>query len=368
MAKSTFWSRLKKTFLKSRHHSTQGFTLLELLVVTAIAGGIVAGLTYIVVQMMTADQREASRSETQREMQLALDYISAELREAIYVYPGEYLECTQSPSKAACESITQFLPASVSQNSVPVLAFWKQQPFPRAVKDQCAAAEQDDIACLAGQSYALVVYSLRKNDVGGIWKGKARITRYMLSQFDASGNRTTGYVDPGRSRNFTTWPYGNNPDNDGRFENLQAARPDGNADTLVDYVGLNYLDAGVNTDLGQTGFCPDLPTEAGAVDAKEYSITPSDKMLTGDFAGVRSFYACVAAPTTSVRIGGAAVVVPDASQYRDVIVYLRGSATGRPGILPDRGGLVLRNRDQDILPTLQTRVLSRSVLGRRPTE
>lgn len=245
MAKSTFWSRLKKTFLKSRHHSTQGFTLLELLVVTAIAGGIVAGLTYIVVQMMTADQREASRSETQREMQLALDYISAELREAIYVYPGEYLECTQSPSKAACESITQFLPASVSQNSVPVLAFWKQQPFPRAVKDQCAAAEQDDIACLAGQSYALVVYSLRKNDVGGIWKGKARITRYMLSQFDASGNRTTGYVDPGRSRNFTTWPYGNNPDNDGRFENLQAARPDGNADTLVDYVGLNYLDAGV---------------------------------------------------------------------------------------------------------------------------
>jgi prepilin-type N-terminal cleavage/methylation domain-containing protein len=369
MAKPAFWSRLTKNLLKSRRYSSQGFTLLELLVVTAIAGGIVAGLTYVVVQMMTADQREASRSETQREMQLALDYISSELREAIYVYPGEYLECTQSPSKQACESITQFLPAAVSQDSVPVLAFWKQQPFPTPIKNQCVGGNAPaGTACLAGQSYALVVYSLRKNDNNGIWKGKARITRYVLSQFNSRGELTAGYVDPGRSRNFTTWPYGNNPDNNGRFENLQAARPDGSADTLVDYVGFNYLDAGVTADLGRTGFCPDLPTEAGAVDEKEYSISPSNNMLKGDFSGVRSFYACVAAPTTSVRVGGTPVVIPDATQYRDIIVYLRGSATGRPGILSDQGGLVLRNRDQDILPTLQTRVLSRSVLGRRPTE
>lgn len=367
MAKHAFWSRLKKSFLKSRRHSTQGFTLLELLVVTAIAGGIVAGLTYIVVQMMTADQREASRSETQREMQLALDYISAELREAVYVYPGEYLECTKSQAKPACESLTQFLPDSVAKDSVPVLAFWKQQPFPQAIKNACVGgSEPAGTACLAGQSYALVVYSLTKNNNDGIWKGKARITRYVLSQFNSSGTANPGYVDPGLSRNFTSWPYGN--DSNGTFKNLQTGKPNNTADVLVDYVGFNYQDAGVSNDLGQTGFCPDLPTETGAQDVKEYSISPSNNMLKGDFAGVRSFYACVAAPTTSVKVGGASVAVPDATQYRDIIVYLRGSATGRPGILTDRGGLILRNRDQDILPTLQTRVLSRSVLGRRPTE
>lgn len=367
MAKFAFWSRLKKSLLKSRRHSTKGFTLLELLVVTAIAGGIVAGLTYIVVQMMTADQREASRSETQREMQLALDYISAELREAVYVYPGDYLECSGSPG-GSCQSFSQFLPASVSQNSVPVLAFWKQQAFPDPIKTQCASAAQNGIACLAGQSYALVVYSLAKNDSSPTWKGKARITRYVLSQFNSAGQSNTGYVDPGLNRNFTTWPYGNNAS--GAFTNLQAGTPTGSADTLVDYVGFDYLDTGVSNDLGQTGFCPDLPTETGKTDQKEYNISPSNTMLNNKagFAGVRSFYACVAAPTQSIKQGASTVTVPDSTSYRDIIVYLRGSATGRAGILADKGGQILKSRDEDILPTLQTRVLSRSILGRSPAD
>jgi prepilin-type N-terminal cleavage/methylation domain-containing protein len=367
MAKHTLWSRLGKFLLKSRRHRNQGFTLLELLVVTAIAGGIVAGLTFIVVQMMTADQRESSRSETQREMQLALDYIAAELREAVYVYPGDYVQCTQSSQKAACEPLSQFLPASVSENSVPVLAFWKHQPFPTAVKNRCKGAEQKGIACLAGQSYALVVYSLTKNDADNkIWKGKARITRYVLSQFDSDGGPNPGYVDPSEARNFTTWPYGSN--DEGKFVNLQAARPSGRPDTLVDFVSFNYQDATVANSAGQAGFCPDLPTEGSGPNVKEYNISPPDGLLKGDFAGVRSFYACVAAPTETVRSGGTTIQQPDLTRYRDIIVYLRGSATGRPGILPDRDGLILKTNDQDILPALQTRVLSRSVLGRRPTE
>lgn len=367
MAQHTLWSRLGKFLLKSRRHTAQGFTLLELLVVTAIAGGIVAGLTFIVVQMMTADQREASRSETQREMQLALDYIAAELREAVYVYPGSYIECTQSSQKPACEPLSQFLPATVSENSVPVLAFWKHQPFPTEVKTRCKGAEQEGIACLAGQSYALVVYSLTKNDPDDkIWKGKARITRYVLSQFDSNGRPNPGYVDPSRARNLTSWPFGN--DGNGRFVNLQASRPSGRPDTLVDFVSFNYQDAAVANSAGQTGFCPDLPTEGGGPNVKEYNISPPDSLLKGDFAGVRSFYACVAAPTESVRQEGRTIEQPNLARYRDIIVYLRGSATGRPGILPDRDGLILKRNDQDILPALQTRVLSRSVLGRRPTE
>jgi hypothetical protein len=333
--------------------------------VTAIAGGIVAGLTFIVVQMMTSDQRESSRSETQREMQLALDYMATELREAVYVYPGSYLECSTSSRNSTCTPFTQFLPASVGQDSLPVLAFWKQQLLPKVIRDQCAAGNPPaGTPCLAGQSYALVVYSLTKNTnaADSPWKGKARITRYVLSQYNSSGVSNPGYVDPTASGvTFTSWPFGQNAA--GQSANLQAATPTGRADTLVDFVDFKLQDTTVANTAGQTGFCP--PDNSGVVN---YSISPSNNSLTGNFAGVRSFYACVAAPTTTVSSNGTTITIPDPAQYRDIVLYLRGSATGRPGIVSDQGGLLLRRADADILPTLQTRVLSRSVLGRTPTQ
>lgn len=345
MAKHTFWSRFKRVFLKPHRHQNLGFTLLELLVVTAIAGGIVSGLTFIMVQIMTSDQREASRSETQREMQMALDYISAELREASYVYPGEYLP-----------TLAPYLAADARTNSVPVLAFWKQQPFPETIKTVCATSKQDLIACEAGQSYALVVYSLRKNEASErpTWRGKARLTRYVLSQFSAGatgiGDQDPGWADPGLNNNITSWPAGSKV-----MPGTPAARK---VAVLVDFVSFDFADAGLSAAVKQTGFCPD----------KEYSISPPDSMLTGAFAGVRSFYACVSDPTASVTRGGETQDVADPSVYRDTLLFLTGNAVGRPGIVSDTGGLNLTQRNADVLPTLQTRVLSRSVLGRRPND
>lgn len=354
MAKHSFWFRIKTNFFRARRHSTQGFTLLELLVVVAIAGGIVAGLLYIVVQIMTSDQRESSRSETQREMQQALDYISAELREAVYVYSGDYLACSNNP-EGSCKPFTSFLPSSVSTNSVPVLAFWKQQPFPQIIKTQCAAGgAPSGINCLAGQSYALVVYSLRKNDSSEkIWKGKARITRYVLSQADSKGALTSGYVDPGVNNNFISWPYGTDASTS-KPKNLQTSVPNGNAAVLVDYVSFNFSDTTLSNQVGQTGSCPNLAGDTGLSDLR-YTLSPPDNLLTGSFAGVRSFYACVLTATSSG--------LPDPTRYRDIVLFLKGSASGRPGVGPN----IARN-DAEVLPTLQTRVFSRSVLGRRPID
>ncbi len=351
MAKSLL-SRLQKTFLKSQHHKTrrsmQGFTLVELLVVTAIAGGIVAGLSFIVIQMMTSDQREASRAETQREMQMALDYMAAELRESVYTYPGTYLENSRSNLNTTNKPFADYLPASVSSNgAVPVLAFWKLQTFPEAVKQKCASstATIDGIACLNGQSYALVVYSLAPKAANSVWKGQSRITRYVLSQFDASGNLTAGYVDPGENRNFATWPWANPTSG---VRNLQAARPTGQAFTLVDFVS---FDASLTTEVGQTGFCP-AGGATGTTTAGSYDISPKTAPQ-----GVRSFYACVFSQTATT---GTSAGQADPTQYRDVLLFLRGSAVGRPGV---QGA---GRNDQDVLPTVQTRVLNRSVLGRSP--
>ncbi len=364
MAKN-FFSHLKKSFLRSpqrrtgrygAHYASQGFTLVELLVVTAIAGIIVAGLTFIVIQMMTSDQREASRSETQREMQLALNYMSSELQEAIYVYPGTYLEDSKSEDLNTTDiPFANYLPASVTNGAVPVLAFWKLQPFPDVVKQRCAATNAATnpvgVACLNGQSYALVVYSLaRKPANPTVWKGQARITRYVLSQFDSSGNLTPGYVDPSVNNNLASWPWadpGTGP------RNLQATRPTGSSFTLVDFVSLDTIN--------KTGSCP-AGGATGTNTTGFYDISPSVKMLeTGGLKDIRTFYACVFSQRQTTGTGTVTATQVDPTQYRDVVLFLRGSALGRPGI-----GTITKN-DQDVLPTLETRVLTRSVLGRRPT-
>ena len=59
----------------------------------------------------------------------------------------------------------------------------------------------------------------------------------------------------------------------------------------------------------------------------------------------RSFFACVKDTTTL------------SNSYRDVVLFLRGSVSGRPGF---------RDADRAFLPALEARVLTRGVLGREP--
>jgi prepilin-type N-terminal cleavage/methylation domain-containing protein len=335
MAKRKLLSRFKRWWFSSRRgNSVKGFTLLELLVTTAIAAGIVAGLLFIVVQIMGVDQKEASKNETQREMQLALNYISTEMRDAVYVYTGATMAAqTGTTPPRNGQSLTDFLPANLlSANSVPVIAFWKQQPFPKRVKDLCASSPPADVACTNGSSYALVVYLLDTSNSNGTWKGKARITRYALTEFDDNGNRTAGYVNPGvYNNNFQTWPYGAGSSG---IANLQTSRP-GSAipSALVDFV-----DDTANSST-QAQLCPNDPATTG----EDYNISPPAAMLTETLADVRSFYACVNNRSTL-------------GDTQDVLIYLRGNVVGRPGGFGNTS----------FLPTLETRVLSRGVLGRLP--
>ena len=319
MAKRRLLSRFQRFWFSSRRRdSIKGFTLLELLVTTAIAGGIVSGLLFIVVQLMSVDQRESSQSETQREMQLALNYISTEMRDAVYVYTGTALAA--DPGRRNGQSLTDFLPASLVTNSFPVIAFWKQHPFPDAVKLACTRSTPPaGVACTNGSSYALVVYSLSTNNPDGTWKGKARITRYDLAEFNAAGAATVGYVNPGvYNNNFDAWPYGTTETG---LVNLQTARPSGTPAALVDFVD----------NAGPAGACPNAGTTGVS-----YNISPK--------VGVRSFYACVNDRQTL-------------GDSQDVLIYLRGNVAGRPG----------SSLASPFLPTLETRVLSRGVLGRVPT-
>jgi prepilin-type N-terminal cleavage/methylation domain-containing protein len=304
-----------------KHQNTSGFTLLELLVATAIGGGIIAGLMFMVVQLTNTDLRESSRSETQREMQMALDYISTELREAVYVYDGNQLQ-TLSP----------FLPNAVRANgSTPVLAFWKQQPFPNWAREFCrsrTSAQTPGIACESGSSYSLVVYSLSTANNNNIWSANnARITRYALTEFGSNQNEyTQGYVNPGLfGNNFANWPRDENG-MDLRNQEVRSGRPTGELGgtvaTLVDYVA---------TQQGNGNPCP-----------TNYTISPS--------GNPRSFYACVQRRVNS-------------GDNQDVVLFIRGSVNGRPGYT-----IAGFRETNDALPALETRVFTRGALGRIPPQ
>jgi hypothetical protein len=324
--------------------------LIELLVVTAIAAGLISGLMFLVVQLMETDQREASRSETQREMQMALDYISAEVREAVYVYSGVQLKKLVDKS---------YLPTSVTNdNSVPILAFWRQYEFPDVVRNFCRTnagnlpanvTARQGISCEAGATYALVVYSVRPRVNN--WTGEAQLTRYALTEFKSSWAASNkpeinrGYVNPGAFSNFAIWPLREIKSDGTDGENLQSnaltdrynggrptGRPDGRADVLVDFVAL-----------GSGTMSPSCPTN--------YVISPDGAATSG-----RGFYACL-----RPRVNEGTVTGLSAGENQEIILFLQGSVSGRPGYTTALG-----NRMADKLPTLETRVLARGILRRIP--
>ncbi|MGB3613685.1 MAG: prepilin-type N-terminal cleavage/methylation domain-containing protein, partial [Elainellaceae cyanobacterium] len=178
------------TSLRRRLHqpqpSDEGFTLIELLVTIIVASGIIAGLMYLAVETLQSDQRESDRTETQRDMQLALTFMESELRQAVFVYDAE---CLVGGGTSGCSGTATWgldLPADMT----PVLAFWRLQPFPQNVRDACAGGTADDIPCLSGNSYTLVVYSLGTQgpeEPLDDLKGQAGIFRSEMSITDAEG-------------------------------------------------------------------------------------------------------------------------------------------------------------------------------------
>lgn len=318
-----------KAIWRSRQQNEKGFTLAELLVVMLITGGIISGLMYLVVELLGADQRDSARNATQQDMQRSLDYISTELRDAVYVYSGDCLYGGGTCSARTNGGLINFLPARFRDGTdIPVVAFWKQSPFPSNVQTFCRGfAGTDDeprisltnvVPCEIGHAYSLIVYSLSTANSGNpkTWSGQARINRYELRPYSnqPSPTATSGYVSPinGEQKLFPTWPY------DGGT-NLQGPPPGGTPVVLTDFVDQNA---------GSTPTCP-----------TDYQMSPPLNAPNRS----DSFYACISATSQDY-------------DNQEVILYLRGNAFGRPGVL----------NSTSFTPTLTTRVLNRGTLDIDP--
>lgn len=336
MARQLFKLLVHRLYSASGKLKNDGFTLIELLVGMIVAGFVVSGLLSLTVQLLETNQKESTQTETQQDMQLALNYISEDLREAVYVYSGECLsgrldDSSTKTNNEYCPGIVNHI-RQIPNNSVPILAFWKLDLLPKSLLDDCrdntAAAS---VPCVAGRTYTLIVYFLRKNysSDNPKWAGKARITRYELTQYKSDGNSIANYVNPDQSGvNFRIWPY---RDNGTTLTSLQPALPTNDpADTLVDFVD----------DTARVGDSDVSDAQNRCFNSdNSYKVTPNNTS-TPFGEDVRSFYACVR---------------EDAGFNQDVFVFLRGNASGRAGI-----------SNEAFLPTLQTQVLRRGIIDKEP--
>ncbi len=317
--------------------NNSGFTLTEILVSMIIAGLVMSGLLGLMVELLTSDARETARTETQREMQMALDYISSDIRESVYVYDGNCIDGTTD----SCEG---FVDAISRDNSVPVLAFWKLEDLPKSVVDESCGSNGYDpndtvVPCLSGRSYSLIVYYLTRNEENDeIWSGLGRLQRARLATFTSQGgpNFTPPYAGGGEDQDpltFRTWQ----PDSMDSFQ----------VTTLVDFVDSRPLDE----------IAERQGTASASVECPDgHVITPSDNTLEANgFGEVRNFYACIRDDSILADDDDDNATAQTFNQK--VILFLRGNAAGKPGI---------RDANIGFMPAIQTQVLNRSVREKTP--
>ncbi|MBT9315565.1 PilW family protein [Leptothoe spongobia] len=343
--------RLLGDLLKNHHQARhKGFTLTELLVTTAIAGIVVSGLLAVVVNVLRVDQREVRLSRVQQDTQRALDYISNDLQEAVYVYPD--------PSGVRALLNDPNMPNSAG--STDVLAFWRPTEIPEAdIADTVAACQTDNPTLGATgceelltrrAEYSLVVYIHAPFDNALVWEGQSRLIRYELPRYGRSGGalvERAGYVDPssaaatGQVNDFENW--------------APSAAVDGTDDVLVDYISLPVSTATVG---------------ATAVDCDAITGIPATYVPSPpDAAQGTGFFACVRDPdvdNSSLSAVDLRARLAAGATFRgaqDVFLFVSGDAQPADGNDFTRATLNPAN-DLSKLPILSRQTQVRGVVDR----
>ncbi len=236
----------------SKQKKAKGFTLTELLIAVFTSAIVISALLTAMVQILQSDRRESQRTQRQQEVQSALNYITQDLKQAVYVYDTS--------------DIAQYIPDLSAQNATPVLVFWKTEkiedkPELDYTVKQCEDTftgttdkDKEELArcknlLLKRSQYVLIAYYQSTKNDNTVWEGNSRILRYRLPKYSDLTKRdlktkitsiNKGYVDPSSiSNNFTDWPI---KDKGSSVEqNLQAlnrGRPTalGDLPVLVDFI------------------------------------------------------------------------------------------------------------------------------------
>ncbi|MGF1569118.1 MAG: prepilin-type N-terminal cleavage/methylation domain-containing protein [Nodosilinea sp.] len=327
---------LMRLVLRASQFSRKGFTLIELLVAMVVGSLIIGTLLYLVVELLQVNRREEVLTQTQQDMQRAIDYISRDAREAVLVFstPGAVIDQLDD------------LPTGAT----PILAFWRLDPinlentnnfwknscstaFSGTSAKQVAKRSECETLKLRQSFYTLVVYLQQNNKDGELWEGPSRILRYELPKYSSKPNitsltQTQGYWDPtAKDNSFLDWSKASTAVD----ETVTPGSTSGNVAVLTDYVD------SLGNDPSTASACP-----------IGYFATPAQS---------NSFYACV----SNEAAQAAAVLDPNAipsGTNQSLLIFLRGNATeGRPG-------LVNTFSEAGRTPTLEAEILIRGILDK----
>jgi len=151
---------LLRLLLKSQHQQNRsgppqtekGMTLVELLVGAIMAFLILTPMLGFVVDMLNTDRREQVKSNTEQDIQAAVDFIAQDLSQAIYIYDQAGITATTA----------KLPPPPTNTTGTPILVFWKRQQIKNAVPINSAVTAKKPSDCKSnpGQCNDTYVLSL----------------------------------------------------------------------------------------------------------------------------------------------------------------------------------------------------------------
>jgi len=253
----TLLNKLLKTRRRPRRHPpkpTAGYTMVELVVGMVVAALIITPLLTFVVNVLDSDVKEQAKTNSQQELQAAIDYIAQDMSQAIHVYDPTEVDTIE----ALADDVR---PIRKPTGAETVLVFWKRKALKDALvldPDICTVTTRND--CKDDTFvYSLVAYYL-VSDTNSTWcqpsggTCPSRITRLEVS--DAAKNlQDDSYVDTDGDGTPDPPNNGYNPDNISNYETpLELAKGPGtlpNTEVLVNYVEDFKLDGVTNNKLAK---------------------------------------------------------------------------------------------------------------------
>jgi type II secretory pathway pseudopilin PulG len=199
---------LKTHHQQNRFGSSQtekGMTLIELLIGTVMAFLILTPMLAFVVDMLNTDRREQVKSNTEQDIQAAVDFIAQDLSQAIYIYDQDGIDAIkpslkQPPSDPNGAPILVFWKRQLQKNALPVTPKTANDPAPKGCDPKAEVGTEKE--CNDTYVLSLVAY-YQINDKNPIWcqpsgdKCPSRIVRYQIQD---------GLKDPLAADPFTN-PY-----------------------------------------------------------------------------------------------------------------------------------------------------------------
>ena len=292
---------LLRLLLKSQHQQNRsklsqtekGMTLIELLIGTVMAFLILTPMLAFVVDMLNTDRREQVKTNTEQDIQAAVDFIAQDLSQAIYIYDNS--------ATNGIPKILSFLPPTTNQT--PILVFWKRQLIPNALPltatdkpTTCTSTPTGANTCNDAYVLSLVAYyqvsvpdSTWCQPSGGTCP--TRIARYQIRDGlkDAQGNYYTD-LKPGQEASTSYEP---SFDISKPAEKVTKDGSWGSQDVLVNYIDHSPGPAVTGNE------CQTALSNPRTTDSSNALIDETTLKIT---APTNSFYACVDTARNLARV------------------------------------------------------------------